>query len=61
MRNYSDLLINCNSLYKELCEMMHDYENDKVDINEKFKELFNVDLLGNKYEVNIENTLKIDI
>ena len=33
----------------------------KIDINEKFKELFKVDLLSNKYEINVEDILKIDI
>lgn len=61
MRSYSNLLVNDNNLYKELCKLMHGYENDKVDINEKFKELFNVDLLLNKYEINVEDILKIDI
>jgi ABC-type cobalamin/Fe3+-siderophores transport system ATPase subunit/ABC-type lipoprotein export system ATPase subunit len=61
MRSYSNLMVGDNNLYKELCKLMHGYENDKVDINEKFKDIFNVDLLLNKYEVNVEDILKIDI
>lgn len=60
MRSYSNILLNKN-LYKRLCKLMHGYESDKVDINEIFKELFDIDLLQSKYEINIEDILKIDI
>ena len=40
---------------------MHGYENDKVDINEIFKKLFDVDLLQSQYEINVEDILQIDI
>lgn len=60
MRSYSNILLNKN-LYKRLCKLMHGYESDKVDINEIFKELFDVDLLQSKYEINIEDILKTDI
>lgn len=60
MRSYSNLLLS-NDLYKRLCKLMHGYENDKVDINEIFKKLFDVDLLQNKYEINVEDILQVDI
>lgn len=60
MRSYSNLLLS-DDLYKKLCKLMHGYENDKVDINEIFKELFDVDLLQSKYEINVEDILQIDI
>lgn len=60
MRSYSNLLLS-DDLYKKLCKLMHGYENDKVDINEIFRELFDVDLLQSKYEINVEDILKVDI
>lgn len=60
MRSYSNLLLS-DDLYKKLCKLMHGYENDKVDINEIFKELFDVDLLQSKYEINVQDILEIDI
>lgn len=61
MRSYSNLLIEDDDTYKFLCKLMHGYENDKVDINEKFNKLFKVDLLKRKYEIGVEDILKIDI
>ena len=60
MRSYSNLLLS-DDLYKKLCKLMHGYENDKVDINEIFKKLFDVDLLQSQYEINVEDILQIDI
>ena len=60
MRSYSNLLLS-DDIYKKLCKLMHGYENDKVDINEIFKKLFDVDLLQSQYEINVEDILKIDI
>lgn len=60
MRSYSNLLLS-DDLYKKLCKLMHGYENDKVDINEIFKKLFDVDLLQSQYEINVEDILHIDI
>lgn len=60
MRSYSNLLLS-NDIYKKLCKLMHGYENDKVDINEIFKKLFDVDLLQSQYEINVEDILQIDI
>lgn len=60
MRSYSNLLLS-DDLYKKMCKLMHGYENDKVDINEIFRELFDVDLLQSKYEINVEDILEIDI
>lgn len=60
MRSYSNLLL-IDDLYKKLCKLMHGYENDKIDINEIFKELFDVDLLQSKYEINVEDILQVDI
>ena len=60
MRSYSNLLLSDN-LYKKLCKLMHGYENDRVDVNEIFKELFDVDLLQTQYEVDVEDILQIDI
>lgn len=60
MRSYSNLLLSDN-IYKKLCKLMHGYENDKVDINEIFKKLFDVDLLQSQYEINVEDILQIDI
>lgn len=61
MRSYSNLFSADDTTYKELCKLMHGYENDKVDINEIFNELFKIDLLQKKYEINVEDILKIDI
>lgn len=60
MRSYSNLLLS-DDIYKKLCKLMHGYENDKVDINEIFKKLFDVDLLQSQYEINVEDILQIDI
>ena len=60
MRSYSNLLLS-DDLYKKLCKLMHGYENDKVDINEIFKKLFDIDLLQSQYEINVEDILQIDI
>lgn len=60
MRSYSNLLLS-DDLYKKLCKLMHGYENDKVDINEIFKKLFDVDLLQSQYEINVQDILEIDI
>ena len=60
MRSYSNLLLS-DDIYKKLCKLMHGYENDKVDINEIFKKLFDVDLLQSQYEISVEDILQIDI
>lgn len=60
MRSYSNLLLS-DDIYKKLCKLMHGYENDKVDVNEIFKKLFDVDLLQSQYEINVEDILQIDI
>lgn len=60
MRSYSNLLLS-DDIYKKLCKLMHGYENDKVDINDIFKKLFDVDLLQSQYEINVEDILQIDI
>ena len=59
MRSYSNLVN--KDMYKELCKLMHGYENEEVDINKKFKILFDVDILEEPFEINIDDIIKIDI
>lgn len=61
MRSYANLLNHGEPIYKELCKLMHGYESEKVDINNKFKALFKIDVVSTNYEVNIEDILQTSI
>lgn len=61
MRSYANLLNQGETNYKELCKLMHGYENEKIDINNKFKELFKIDVLSTNYEVNVCDILQTNI
>lgn len=61
MRSYANLLNQGETSYKELCKLMHGYENEKIDINNKFKELFKIDVLSTHYEVNVCDILQTNI
>lgn len=61
MRSYVNLLNTNGNDYKELSKLMHGYESEKIDVNKKYKDIFNLDVLGKEYKVNIEDILLINI
>lgn len=61
MRSYTNLLNNVQNDYKELSKLMHGYENEKININEKYKNIFGIDVLGVSYEIDVKDILNISI
>ncbi len=59
MRSFSNLFPASCSTYKNLCKLMHGYENEKVDINEEYNNIFHIDVMGTKYEINTDDILSI--
>lgn len=63
MRSYVNLIDSDQTerKYKNLCKLMHGYESDKVDLNEAYNEIFGINIRNNKYEINAEDIIKINI
>lgn len=58
MRGYANILGKSN-IYKELSNVMHGYENEKINIGLKYKELFNIEIKD--LEICVDDILNFDL
>lgn len=61
MRSYLNLLPEKEVHYKNLCKLMHGYENEIIDINSEYKECFGIKVLESNFNVTIYNILQCEI
>ncbi len=61
MRSYFNLIPQKEEHYKKLCKLMHGYESQIIDINNEYQECFGQNVIGNNYNVSINDILQTEV